>query len=104
MAQKTIWDKMENRMQDRQYMVNFFKNRTAEIIDYIAPERLLVYQVGDGWEPLCTFLNIPVPDTEFPRINSRDETKEMLANLIASSGEQVSEEAMAAAAKQLHKH
>ncbi|CAH1198639.1 conserved hypothetical protein [Candidatus Nitrotoga sp. BS] len=103
MAQKTIWDKMENRMQDRQYMVNFFKNRTAEIIDYIAPERLLVYQVGDGWEPLCTFLNIPVPDTEFPRINSRDETKEMLANLIASSGEQL-KEAMAAAGNQLHGH
>ncbi|MEO6421922.1 MAG: sulfotransferase family protein [Candidatus Nitrotoga sp.] len=104
MGKKTIWDKMGNRMQDRKYMVNFFKNRTSEIIDYIAPERLLVYQVSDGWEPLCTFLNIPVPDTKFPRINSRDETKEMLANLIASSGEQVSEEAMAAAANQLHEH
>lgn len=104
MIQKTIWDMMENRMQDRNYMVKFFKDRTSEIIDYIAPERLLVYQVSEGWEPLCTFLDIPVPDTEFPRINSRDETKEMLANLITSSGEQLSEEAMAAAGKQLHEH
>lgn len=104
MIQKTIWDMMENRMQDRNYMVKFFKDRTSEIIDYIAPERLLVYQVSEGWEPLCTFLDIPVPDTEFPRINSRDETKEMLANLITGSGEQLSEEAMAAAGKQLHEH
>lgn len=104
MIQKTIWDMIDNRMQDRTYMVNFFKNRTSEIIDYIAPERLLVYQVNDGWEPLCTFLNIPVPDTEFPRINSRNETKEMLANLITGSGKKISEEAMATVGKQLHEH
>ena len=104
MVQKTVWDMMGNRMQDRNHMVDFFNNRTSEIIDYIAPERLLVYQVSEGWEPLCTFLNVPVPDTEFPRINSRDETKEILANLIACSGEQLSEEAMAAAGHKLHEH
>jgi len=102
MAQKTIWDIMENRMQDRNHMVDFFKNRTSEIIDYIEPERLLVYEVSEGWEPLCAFLNLPVPETEFPRINSREETKELLANLIANSGEQLSEEAMATAANELH--
>lgn len=102
MVQKTIWDIVENRMQDRSHMVDFFKNRTSEIIDYIEPERLLVYEVSEGWEPLCTFLNLPVPETEFPRINSRDETKELLANLIANSGEQLSEEAMASAANELH--
>jgi len=102
MVQKTIWNLMENRMQDRKHMVDFFTNRTSIIIDYIAPERLLVYQVSEGWEPLCTFLDLPVPNTNFPRINSRDETKEMLVNLIASSGEQLSEEAMAEAGRELH--
>lgn len=104
MVQKTIWDIMENRMQDRNHMVDFFNNRSSEIIDNIAPERLLVYQVSEGWEPLCAFLNLPVPNTEFPHINSRDETKEILANLIASSGEQLSEEAMVAAGHELHEH
>lgn len=102
MVQKTVFDMMEDRMQDRDYMVDFFKNRTKEISDHIAPKRLLVYQVSEGWEPLCTFLNIPVPDAEFPRINSRDETKEMLANLIKSSGEQPTDEAMTAAGHELH--
>jgi len=102
MVQKTIWDRMKNRMQDRKHMVDFFENRTSEIIDYIAPERLLVYQVSEGWKPLCTFLDVPVPNTDFPRINSRDETKELLANLIAASGEKLSEKAMSAAAHELH--
>ncbi|WP_342805988.1 sulfotransferase family protein [Alteromonas sp. M12] len=100
MVQKTVWDIMENRMDDRKYMIDFFNNRTAEIIDYIAPERLLVYKVSEGWEPLCNFLDIPVPDTKFPRINSRDETKQVLENLLASTGD---EEAMVAAGHAVHK-
>jgi len=102
MIQKTMWDRMENRMQDRQYMVDFFNKHTAEIIDSIDPERLLVYQVSDGWAPLCKFLEVPVPNLEYPRINSRNETKELLANLMNSSGDKLSEDAMAKAARELH--
>ena len=59
MIQITMWDRMENRMQDREYMVDFFNKRSAEIIDSIAAERLLVYHVSDGWKPLCEFLDVP---------------------------------------------
>ncbi len=102
MVQKTIWEKMENRMQDKDYMVNFFNSRTSEIIDYIAPERLLVYEVGEGWERLCKFLDVSVPDAEFPRINSRAETRKLLAELMASGGEERREEAMVSAGRGLH--
>ena len=30
-------------------------------------------QLGDGWEPLCRFLNVPVPAGPFPRTNDRGE-------------------------------
>ena len=36
-------------------------------------ERLLVFNVAEGWEPLCRFLEKPVPATPFPRSHSRDE-------------------------------
>ena len=39
----------------------------------IPADRLLVYQVKDGWEPLCAFLGVPVPDAPFPRTNDRSE-------------------------------
>lgn len=32
-------------------------------------DQLLVYKMGDGWEPLCKFLNKVVPVTEFPHKN-----------------------------------
>jgi Sulfotransferase domain len=37
------------------------------------PERLLVFEVSQGWEPLCTFLGNPIPSTPFPRTNDADE-------------------------------
>ena len=36
----------------------------------IAPERLLVYDVKEGWEPLCKFLGVPTPQTPFPHENT----------------------------------
>jgi len=102
MIQKTMWDRMENRMQDREYMVEFFNKRSAEIIDSIAPERLLVYQVSDGWWPLCAFLEVTVPDMDFPRINSRDETKDLLASMMKASGGLRNKEALGAAGRELH--
>ncbi len=39
----------------------------------IPASRLLVYQVKEGWEPLCAFLGTPVPDEPFPRTNDRAE-------------------------------
>jgi len=39
----------------------------------VPPERLLVWRASEGWEPLCEFLELPVPDTPFPHINDRTE-------------------------------
>lgn len=41
----------------------------------VPPEKLLVFDVKEGWEPLCKFLNKPIPDEPFPNINDRDEIK-----------------------------
>jgi hypothetical protein len=58
---------------DAEHAVEMFKRHTQEVIDSIEPERLLVYNAGEGWGPLCEFLERPVPAVPFPRVNSRDE-------------------------------
>ncbi|KAF2167196.1 hypothetical protein M409DRAFT_66227 [Zasmidium cellare ATCC 36951] len=42
------------------------------------PERLLEFQLDQGWEPLCAFLGKPVPDVPFPKVNEGAEHDEML--------------------------
>ena len=44
-----------------------------EVKRAIAPERLLVWEVGEGWEPLCEFLEVPVPQEPLPHANDRGE-------------------------------
>lgn len=36
----------------------------------VPKERLLEWYIGDGWEPLCKFLDKPIPDVEFPHANT----------------------------------
>lgn len=61
------------RLHDRAAMIDFFHRNTEAVKATIAPERLLVYQIGEGWEPLCRFLGVPIPDEPFPSENSRAE-------------------------------
>jgi hypothetical protein len=61
------------RITDRAFMTDWFERRNQSVIDALPPERLLVYSPKQGWEPLCEFLGVPVPDGPFPRVNSRDE-------------------------------
>ena len=46
-----------------------FNEWNLSVIEYVLKNRLLVYQVKDGWSPLCNFLNVPVPDIPFPYKN-----------------------------------
>ncbi len=48
-----------------------FKAWTEYVINTVPPEKLLVFDVRQGWEPLCSFLGEPVPDGPFPHINDR---------------------------------
>lgn len=61
------------RLHDRAFMTDHFRRHNALVQATIPKERLLVYEVGEGWTRLCAFLGVPVPDTAFPSENSREE-------------------------------
>ena len=58
---------------DFEELAERYKVHNKAVLDLIPPEQLLVYQVKEGWEPLCKFLNLKTPITEFPRTNNREE-------------------------------
>ena len=55
---------------DLAQMYTDWVNRVKETVP---AEKLLVFNVKQGWKPLCDFLGVPVPDTPFPRVNSTKE-------------------------------
>jgi hypothetical protein len=57
----------------RENVIAAFNRHNAAVQAAIPTERLLVYEVPQGWAPLCEFLGVPIPETPFPRTNSREE-------------------------------
>jgi hypothetical protein len=62
-------------MHDRAFMADFFRRHTEAVVAAAPKERLLVFEVSQGWAPLCEFLRVPAPDTPFPRENSTNQFK-----------------------------
>ena len=58
---------------DRESVIATFEQHNADVQAAFGPDRLLVYEVAQGWEPLCGFVGLPVPDAPFPHLNRRDE-------------------------------
>lgn len=63
----------EGRYDDPDHVMAVYRRHLVEVQDTILPERLLVFELGDGWGPLCDFLGVAVPDVPFPRTNSTAE-------------------------------
>jgi hypothetical protein len=55
---------------DRDEVMAGYERWLAEVRAAIAPQRLVEWQPGDGWEPICRALDLPVPDAPFPHENS----------------------------------
>jgi hypothetical protein len=58
---------------DERRAIAALEAHNADVIATVEPERLLVYDVADGWKPLCGFLGVPVPTNAFPHLNARAE-------------------------------
>ena len=50
----------------------------GDILEWEPASRLLEWNLGDGWDPICERLEVPVPAEPFPVTNSTDEFREMV--------------------------
>ncbi|GAA2856456.1 sulfotransferase family protein [Nonomuraea rubra] len=72
MARATFIDPVfGGRLDDRDHVIEVFERHVAEVRAAIPAGRLLVFEPGDGWEPLCAFLGVAVPDVPYPQVNER---------------------------------
>ena len=54
-------------------IVAAYERHNAEVRATAPADRFLEFDVVQGWEPLCAFLGVPVPDEPFPNVNDRDQ-------------------------------
>jgi len=53
--------------------VQFYNDHVNEVKSHVPADRLLVWEVKEGWGPLANFLDVPVPEGPFPRVNDTAE-------------------------------
>jgi len=64
--------------ENRARAIETFRAHRETVKRTIAPDRLLVFDVREGWEPLATFLGVEVPKGDFPRLNDADQFRALV--------------------------
>ena len=59
-------------------MIEAMERWNDEVIGTVSPDRLLVWRPEEGWEPLCEFLDVPVPDEPLPTVNDTRGFRDMI--------------------------
>lgn len=72
MTDATVWDRVfDGRFGEPDHAKAVYADYVAEVQTTVPADRLLLFNVAEGWEPLCAFLDRPVPDEPFPHLNDR---------------------------------
>jgi hypothetical protein len=68
------------RPEDRDHAIAVYEANVQAVKATVPPERLLVHNLGDGWEPLCAHLGVNIPDQPYPSRNNAGEFGAFMKN------------------------
>jgi hypothetical protein len=68
------------RPDDRAHAIALYEANVKSVLETVPQERLLVHKLGDGWEPLCAHLGVPVPGDLYPSRNTTASFRENILN------------------------
>jgi hypothetical protein len=68
-----MFDAFDPNWRDRDAALAAYDRHNAAVRAEVSPDKLVEWQPGDGWEPLCAALGVPVPDELFPHTNTTEE-------------------------------
>ncbi|PGH15011.1 hypothetical protein AJ79_02691 [Helicocarpus griseus UAMH5409] len=64
-----------------------FKAHFKSICEMVPKDQLLIYDIKEGWEPLCRFLEKPIPSGQFPGLDSLERFDEQPATHVNGTPE-----------------
>lgn len=70
MCQRVVVEQAFGGDLSKEHLLEAFEQHTKDVQASCPPDKLLTFDVAEGWEPLCAFLGKPVPSVPFPRVNN----------------------------------
>jgi hypothetical protein len=84
MTEEIVWrGTFDGRFEDKSHAIEVCNRHNEEVRRRVPQDRLLVYEVKEGWEPLCEFLGVEEPDTPFPHLNDAAEMRRRMLGVRA---------------------
>jgi len=77
-VQRLLRDRFSDQIEDPTAMMDAFTRHNDAVRAGVPAGRLLEWTLGDGWDPICERLGLPVPAEPFPVTNSTDEFRQMV--------------------------
>lgn len=73
MWEAIVGERFTSRWREREPAIEAYERHNAAVRAGVGPDRLVEHQPGDGWSPLCSMLGLPVPDGDYPRLNTTED-------------------------------
>ncbi|WP_146900449.1 sulfotransferase family protein [Adhaeribacter aerolatus] len=73
---------LQGKFEDKAFAEKVFNQHIADVKAFVPADKLLIYDVSEGWGPLCRFLALPEPTEQLPHLNKKEDFKEMLSELM----------------------
>ena len=70
----------------KDHAISFFNRHIERVKAKVPSDKLLVFDVKEGWAPLCRFLHVPIPDKPFPHLNDTEAFNERVRQMQAGGG------------------
>ncbi len=77
MVESIFKNRFKADVRDKDAAMAAYERHNAEVRANAEPKQLLEWTAGDGWEPICNALGVPVPDEPFPHVNTTEEFRAM---------------------------
>lgn len=82
-AKRRIFEvELQGKFEDKAFAEKVFNDHIEKVKATVPADKLLVYDVRDGWGPLCKFLGVPEPAEALPHLNKKENFKTMLAEMM----------------------
>ncbi|MEW1685875.1 sulfotransferase family protein [Streptomyces sp. NPDC093594] len=81
-----VWDGLfGGRFGDKDHAIDVYHRHNEEVVRTLGADNVLVYDVRQGWEPLCAHLGVDVPAEPFPHTNDTASMRQRVARAASAA-------------------
>jgi len=79
---KFFAQEMSGKFLDKEHAKGVWDGHLAAVKAHVPEDKLLIYDVREGWAPICKFLGVEEPSEPLPHLNKKENFKQMLPKLM----------------------